>query len=152
VHASLYLLFASYALPCIHYRCPCIYDCLFSTARTVPEPVTKKSVDEGRWFYIDDENRERGPWSDKQMKKWCRGGFFEPSTVEPGVKVCVLLCLSFHVLLNTPRCISNANYVLERLHTHMLRLSMKGTPSTVPSPSGRDRSLCGASVWCLLRY
>jgi hypothetical protein len=27
-----------------------------------------KKVEEGKWFYVDDENRERGPWSDKQMK------------------------------------------------------------------------------------
>jgi hypothetical protein len=32
-----------------------------------------------RWFYLDDEDAERGPWSEKQMKLWCSKGFFDHS-------------------------------------------------------------------------
>lgn len=57
-------------------------DCLFAgqappvaPASAAPLTVAPPPV---KWFYLDDESCERGPWSEKQMKLWCSKGFFDP--------------------------------------------------------------------------
>lgn len=53
-----------------------------ATAAAVPQLSTKT-----RWFYLDDEDAERGPWSEKQMKLWYSKGFFEYSPEDGAVKI-----------------------------------------------------------------